>query len=77
MQKHRSQHDTPMQAQSAGEGIARIHLQPGSTRRWVDSTALRHLYPQERPGNYCTVLHYAAITSSPAFLSLPNTHLHS
>lgn len=56
-----------MQAQSAGEGIAPMNLQPGSTRRWVDSIALRQYYPQERPANYRTVLHFAATTSSPAF----------
>jgi len=56
-----------MQAQSAGEGIALMNPQPDSTRRWMDSIALRQFYPQERPGNYRTVLHFAATTSSPAF----------
>jgi hypothetical protein len=43
----------PMQAQRGGGGITPTHSQPG-TKRWVVSTTLRLLYPQDKPGTHCT-----------------------
>ena len=36
----RSPHDTPKQTQKGGGGIAPIHSQPGTRRRWVFGTTL-------------------------------------
>jgi hypothetical protein len=42
--------DVSEKAQREGEGINPTHTQPGDRRRWVVSTTIRLLKPQERPG---------------------------
>jgi hypothetical protein len=37
-----------------GRGIARIHSQSGTRKRWIVSATFRPLYPLEIPGTYCT-----------------------
>ena len=49
-----SHHDTPMQAQRGGGGMAPAHSQLSIRRRWVVSPTLRNLYPRKRLGTDCT-----------------------
>jgi hypothetical protein len=53
-QTHMSRHDILMQAHREGGGIAPTHSQTPTGRRWVVSTMLWPLNPQERPITHCT-----------------------
>jgi hypothetical protein len=44
----------PKQAQQFGGGTASNNSQPSIRRKWVVSTSLQPLYPQERPGSFYT-----------------------
>ena len=53
-QNYMSPHDMLMQANREGGGIASIHSQPPTVKRWVVSTMLWPLKPRGRPITHCT-----------------------
>jgi len=53
-QTYMSPHDMFMQAHREGGGIGPTNSQPPTGRRWVVSTMLWPLNPQERPITHCT-----------------------